>query len=218
MAIMPKKVPDLSPARQALAEAIAAHAEARAEFHAMRDTIEFSGVAGQAVYKARAKLKTAQEDLEKAKAAEADRMTAAAMGRPVEAGLSIRAVRAAIADAEDELQSAEIARQRLRDMIPAAEQRFTWAEFTLRERARDVFRDEFAGRYDEVMARIERLKLELVRAVDAANWLSGTAFPRLNGLYEFQFGTSKFVWDDALAALMADAATSLPAIGLPASK
>jgi hypothetical protein len=201
-----------SPAREALAVAITKRSEALAYLDLLKASLDFDGAACRAVRTARMALHDAGEALVSARADTVTRMGGVVQpsAAPV---ISIREARANIAAAEELLDVARIARSGVEGGVEAAEKSHGYCEWTLRDRALDVLKDEVGPLQAGHFANVLRLKRELEAASQAVNWLLHKGIFTGIGLetqYTLRGGNGEAIWEGALAALMADADAELP--------
>lgn len=142
-----------APARQVLAEAIAAHRAAQADHAATLAAVE---AAEQAVLDARELHDAAEAAVAAAPQEAADHAQALARGNAGPAPVSTRERREALLDAVDVLTAARSARDLLRERIPADAQRVALAEGRCKAAAVDVMRNECAGTAAELLAELAR--------------------------------------------------------------
>jgi hypothetical protein len=211
--VAPAATLELSPERQTLADEIAALATAKAELAAIEAALWFDGSASQAVSRAEAALAAAEADLDVAKALVVSNLVAAGTGGtpPEPHALSVRAARAAVVDAQDDLESARIARAMLADRVEPARNRVTWEEtMGLRSAAEAVIRAEMLPHSAAIFAEYAEVQSRAKSAASRLNFLMGIkAIDRPDGIQNIH-GDAAQRWEDCLTSLMLDATTPLP--------
>jgi hypothetical protein len=213
------------PAREALAAAITAWREADAAATKAQDAAERAQSALRAANVAK---DDATDALAVAKAGEADRLTEAlSRGEASSAGNAIRNARQRLAEAEDAIEAASAAYDRLKAAtdMPAYEAR------RAKERLDECIRQVLVGQFERLVAEAAALQADLGqrravlrylvgRAADpgashhdtsVTNFLYALPFP-LEGhdLSRIQSAPSVAPWRDAIEALSKDASAALP--------
>jgi chromosome segregation ATPase len=203
-----------SPERQALAAAIAVHAQLSVEIEAIEDAHEG---ATQTVYAARHAVEGAEKAIEEAKTNAADFLTNTLLGTGGTAPLTIKQARAALQDAEDELAAALAAREALRKKLEAVKARPGFAENKIKECALAVIATE--APIAEIVARREKAYREFVDAENVLQWFQVKDLadsPTVHQPWEPKptleiLGAGP--WDAVLEALQTDADAPLPVVG-----
>ena len=226
-----------SPERERLASAIAAKRADDAQRAALKQAYS---EAERRVFRQRDVGEAAAAALEQAKSGQAAHLIAEASGRSEPAPVSIRAARAALTDAEDELAGFEAARAVLKDNLADAAQRPEYATTRVRAAALAVIRAEGQATARALVDEVEQLQQQLIRRGEALRWLAreARAFPlgdrpgidfdqvldpRVAAVLKRAENLSRAwsnlwpdqaagraPWLDTLAALEADAAAALP--------
>lgn len=221
----------MTPERQRLAEAIAAHREAEAAHAALVAACDFDGPASTAITQANEALNAAQAALEQAKQDAAAALVAAAMGAPNVPTMTAKKAREAVANGEDDLAAAIAVRDTLRGRIaPAAKavERAAWRvdgcvrAVLLAEAPIAALLAELDGHYRKIT--------DLGRALcvltgpngiprngpdaypEASYVWSLLTQPPMNWVMWQTLSPSAVAWETAMAALMTDATTPLPAV------
>jgi len=230
--------PPPSPARAALATAIAEHTAAKAKHDALEAAVgRWDGPARVAVRTAEAALEDARASLEQAKQDGATYLVEKSLGDARAPSLSVKDAREAITLAADQLESARQAVETLKARIPDAASALDWAERRLDAATLAVIKESPAP--EKLLAEVQTIFDQLFDKATLLLWFlhnetfdmndvqtgGGTEFSpaarmkhRLQNLNTMHFfddrpGTlhpALAIWDNALAALKADASAPLP--------
>jgi hypothetical protein len=225
----------LSVERLALREAITAHAQATALHERLTASTGWSGSAQCVVRNAEAAVEAATAALAEAQAAAADRLIDPDAPAPTR---TTGEARAAVAEAGDALAVAKLARATLEARLPEALEAQRRAAERVETAARAVLRAEAQGLATALAADLEQAQRDMVAKSTLLEWFAGNSvFPvetepgysfgrpvdlairrtlvRADGLADRWHGLdapdAAAPWRLALAALMADASTALPA-------
>lgn len=203
-----------SPERQALAAAIERHNAAKQRLEAIeRARREIT----QKIVEARRVLDQATSAIETAQSNCAQHLTNAALGYVEPAPQSMKQARAALQDAQDELDALHAARSKLESDIPAAQTAKWTSELGLETRIRDVVKSDpaiesFVERYREERRIHGRMpqgpKHELLEFFDRKRML-----PHRFSLQKIDAeacDNEMQVWQDAIKALEEDPDAPLP--------
>jgi len=230
--------PPPSPARNALAQAIAEHKAAQANHDGLDAAVGgWDGTARVAVRTAETALEDARAALEQAKQDGATYLVESSLGDARPPPLSVKDAREAVVLAEDQLESARNAIETLKARLPNAVSALDWAERRLEAAALAVIAESPAP--EKLLAEVQTLFDQLFDKASLLLWFlhketfdmkdvqtgGGTEFSpaarmkhRLQNLNTMHFfddrpGTlhpALAIWDNALAALKADARAPLP--------
>jgi hypothetical protein len=224
----------ISPERAELAARIEAAQSAnasRAAVAAAHQTAELG------VFAARRKVEAAEAAVEQAKSDAATFLTAVALGTAGERPATIKQARGVLQDAEDELESAIVARTALNAQMAQGDAAPGFALMQLKDAAAAVVRSEAPAAAANLVNEVAELQAKLAEKGSALEWLSlAGVFPRgtFGGILDpvaasvwnrmmsppntwaglsAEQHAGRARWQDALAALMTDATAPLPRIG-----
>jgi hypothetical protein len=159
--------PAASPARAALAEAIARRDEVAAEIAALRNSVEATT---EIVQRTRTARDEAEAALQRAKQDAADHIVAQARGDAGPAPVSVREARAAFEAAGDEVESAEAALAELKRQLDARQQFADLPERRVAEAAAAVLRE--SPEVAQLLSEVEALQAKLAERGSALAWLA----------------------------------------------
>ena len=227
----------MTPEREALAHAIAAHAEAVATASGMARAIHN---ADQAVYAARDAVGRAEAAVNESRDVLVAHLVVTASGGISAAPRSVREARDALDDAKGALDAARGARDALQGRLPDAQGRVRMKATLLSDAAHAVIASEAAGHAAALGEDVQAVQVEAIRKGAALAWLSKVgalpmvqqstgrvlADPAMRRAVSWQEQTQRastldgwqqaaatagaLAWDEALAALQRDAAAPLP--------
>ena len=164
--------PPLSPLRRELAMEIARN-RLLAERHAA--LVVACDAARESVWAGRVDVERAEGGVEAAKAAAATHLVDLANGTAGAAPVTIRAARAALVDAEDDLAAREAARVALDAQLAEAKHAPEFARQRLRDAALAVVREEAAEIAQRCVERVEQLQMQITKAGFELQWLFSAA-------------------------------------------
>jgi len=227
----PSPATPASAARTALAERIAEFNTAETAHHALVAALEWDGAAVRAEADARDRLEAAEAAMEIAKGGAADHLVNLAMGETGTTAPSLKDARAAIAAAEDDLNTTIAARQTLAARLAPAESAMHWARGKLDDAAADVVREHVAPDLDALFIETDALYRRAAENSNLIAWLIGpvipmhgpkahprtveiscrfTSAPSSWGSSQPRFSASRAAWQAGLEALKIDANAKLP--------
>ena len=227
----PSPATPASAARAALAERIAEFGAAETTHHALVAALEWDGAAVRAEADARDRLEAAEASMEIAKGGAADHLVNLAMGETGTTAPSLKDARAAIAAAEDDLNTTIAARQTLAARLAPAEMAMNSARRFLEDAATDVVREHVAPDIDALFAETDALYRRAAENSNLISWLIGpiipmsgpkahprtveiscrfTSTPSSWGSSQPRLSASRAAWQAGLDALKLDANAKLP--------
>jgi len=227
--------PPPSAARGKLAAAIADLQKAEAEISAISQVLNTGACGWEATRAAQERVETAKVNLVAAKQGAADRLMQTALGDTETAAPDIKAARAALADAEDLLDTLRDTRTALEGKLETLQQGMLLKRLSLTDAVRDVAREECGEKARTLVEELHRLHRHLVDKHIALAYLVANEFvadygpAALDGIGEL---TSRFTyapeqwraahmpipspsrnaWAAAIEALKTDAMAQLPEV------